>query len=196
MQNAEWLIEAKAMYEDVMNWLKTTGIEQLAWQQVDGVVRQNEASDENIVGSTVPSLYQHKFPSMKESSLRCALEEALLLQRTFVMPSRMCMNPIHSKKVILPQSDNASSEERWAANSCSVDSLYDLDLIADTVPVIVDNSKMWYQVLLTNMELGNRGVAHVEGVDRVDLKESNFYSNLLLFMVKGLLGDYDAIHVR
>eukprot|EP00268_Persea_americana_P025341 TRINITY_DN24694_c0_g1_i2.p1 TRINITY_DN24694_c0_g1~~TRINITY_DN24694_c0_g1_i2.p1 ORF type:complete len:100 (+),score=14.51 TRINITY_DN24694_c0_g1_i2:219-518(+) len=99
------------------------------------------------------------------------------------MPSRMCMNPIHSKKVILPQSDNASSEERWAANSCSVDSLYDLDLIADTVPVIVDNSKMWYQVLLTNMELGNRGVAHVEGVDRVDLKESNFYSNLLLFML-------------
>ncbi|XXG77325.1 hypothetical protein AAC387_Pa08g1498 [Persea americana] len=69
MQNAEWLIEAKAMYEDVMNWLKTTGIEQLAWQQVDGVVRQNEASDENIVESTVPSLYQHKFPPMKVAAV-------------------------------------------------------------------------------------------------------------------------------
>ncbi|RWR75973.1 hypothetical protein CKAN_00438100 [Cinnamomum micranthum f. kanehirae] len=174
----------------------------------------------------------------QESSLRCALEEALFLQRTFVMPSRMCINPIHNKKGILHQSDNASFEERWAANSCSMDSLYDLDLMSNTVPVILDNSKMWYHVLLTSMKLGNRGVAHVEGVDRVDLKESNVYSNLLLinrtasplswFMeckdrnnrsaitlpysflplmaaktlrdvadqVKGLLGDYDAIHVR
>ncbi|XP_077240146.1 uncharacterized protein LOC143881039 [Tasmannia lanceolata] len=174
----------------------------------------------------------------QESSLRCALEEAIFLQRTFVMPSRMCINPIHNKKGILHRSNNASMEERWAANSCAMDSLYDLDFISNTVPVIVDNSKMWYQVLSTSMKLGDRGVAHVEGVNRVDLKERSFYSNLLLinrtasplswFMeckdrnnrsaitlpysflplmaarklrdaadqIKGILGDYDAIHVR
>ena len=32
--------------------------------------------------------------------------------RTFVMPSRMCINPIHNKKGILHQSDNATSEAR------------------------------------------------------------------------------------
>lgn len=154
------------------------------------------------------------------------------------MPSRMCINPIHNKKGILHQSSNASSEERWAASSCSMDSLYDLDFISDTVPAILDNSKMWHQVLSTSMKLGDRGVAHVEGVNRVDLKENKVYSNLLLinrtasplswFMeckdrnnhsaimlpysflpmmaarklrdaadqIKGLLGEYDAIHVR
>ncbi|XP_077218675.1 uncharacterized protein LOC143852906 [Tasmannia lanceolata] len=174
----------------------------------------------------------------QESSLRCALEEAMFLQRTFVMPSRMCINPIHNKKGILHRSSNASTEERWAVNSCAMDFLYDLDLMSNTVPVILDNSKMWYQVLSTSMKLGNRGVTHVEGIDRVDLKEKGFYSNLLLinrtasplswFMeckdrnnrsaitlpysflplmaarklrdatdqIKGILGDYDAIHVR
>ncbi|XP_058107429.1 uncharacterized protein LOC131251008 [Magnolia sinica] len=116
----------------------------------------------------------------QESSLRCALEEAMFLQRAFVMPSRMCINPIHNKKGILHQTNNVSSEERWAVNSCAMDSLYDLDLIYDTVPVILDNSKMWYHVLLTSMKLGHRGVAHVEGISRVDLKENRSYSNLLL----------------
>ncbi|XXG49494.1 hypothetical protein AAC387_Pa02g3668 [Persea americana] len=59
MQDAERLNEVNAMYEDMMDRLKTTSIEQLAWQQVDGVVHQSEA-DENIVGSTVPSLCKHK----------------------------------------------------------------------------------------------------------------------------------------
>ncbi|GMY19585.1 hypothetical protein FCV25MIE_14824 [Fagus crenata] len=116
----------------------------------------------------------------QESSLRCALEEAMFLQRTFVMPSRMCISPIHNKKGILHHSDNVSSEERWAASSCAMDSLYDMDFISDTVPVILDNSKLWHQVLSTSMKLGDRGVAHVEGVNRVDLKENSRYSNLLL----------------
>lgn len=174
----------------------------------------------------------------QESSLRCALEEAMFLQRTFVMPSRMCINPIHNKKGLLHQSTNASSEESWEANSCAMDSLYDMDLISDTVPVILDNSKLWYQVLSTGMKLGARAVAHVEQVSRVELRDNSHYSNLLLinrtasplswFMeckdrnnrsaillpykflpsmaaenlrdaaekIKGLLGDYDAIHVR
>ncbi|KAB1222183.1 hypothetical protein CJ030_MR2G023446 [Morella rubra] len=116
----------------------------------------------------------------QESSLRCALEEAMFLQRTFVMPSRVCINPIHNKKGILHHSANASSEAMWAASSCAMDSLYDMDLISDTVPVILDNSKIWYQVLSTSMKLGARGVAHVEGVSRVNLKDNNRYSNLLL----------------
>ncbi|XP_068644119.1 uncharacterized protein [Aristolochia californica] len=115
----------------------------------------------------------------QESSLRCALEEAIYLQRTFVMPSRMCINPIHNKKGILHHS-NTSSEERWAANSCAMDSLYDLDSISEIVHVILDNSKMWYQVLSTSMKLGDRGVAHVSGVSRADLKEDVKYLNLLL----------------
>ncbi|KAL6289576.1 hypothetical protein ACE6H2_007086 [Prunus campanulata] len=116
----------------------------------------------------------------QESSLRCALEEAMFLKRTFVMPSRMCINPIHNKKGILRRSNTANSEETWAAKSCSMDSLYDMDLISDTVPVILDNSKLWYQVLTTTMKLGARGVAHVERVGRVDLKENSHFSNLLL----------------
>ncbi|XP_061353086.1 uncharacterized protein LOC133297875 isoform X2 [Gastrolobium bilobum] len=116
----------------------------------------------------------------QESSLRCALEEAMYLRRTFVMPSRMCINPIHNKKGILHHSSNASSEERWAASSCAMDSLYDIDLISETIPAIFDNSKEWYRVLSTSMKLGARGAAHVEGVSRVDLKENNRYSDLLL----------------
>ncbi|XP_042398300.1 uncharacterized protein LOC121988762 isoform X2 [Zingiber officinale] len=116
----------------------------------------------------------------QESSLRCALEEALFLQRVLVMPSRMCINPLHNKKGILHQQSNASSDERWAANSCAMDSLYDLDAISSKVEVILDNSKMWSHALSTSMKLGDSGVAHVEGVGKI----------------KGLLGDYDAIHVR
>lgn len=116
----------------------------------------------------------------QESSLRCALEEAMFLNRTFVMPSRMCISPIHNKKGILHHSSYTSSEERWASSSCSMDSLYDVDLISETVPVILDNSKDWYWVQSTAMKLGSRGAAHVEGVNRVDLKENSFYSNLLL----------------
>ncbi|KAL8246409.1 hypothetical protein R6Q59_007625 [Mikania micrantha] len=116
----------------------------------------------------------------QESSLRCALEEAIFLNRTFVMPSRMCINPIHNNKGILHHSDNASSEERWAASSCAMDSLYDLDLISSTVPVILDNSKTWFHVMSTSMKLGSRGVAHVEGISRSHLKENSQHSKILL----------------
>uniref|UniRef100_A0A5B7ANJ6 Uncharacterized protein n=1 Tax=Davidia involucrata TaxID=16924 RepID=A0A5B7ANJ6_DAVIN len=116
----------------------------------------------------------------QESSLRCALEEAMFLRRTLVMPSRMCINLIHNKKGILRRSNNSSSEEMWAASSCAMDSLYDLDLMSNTVPVILDNSKMWYQVLSTSMKLGARGAANVKGVSRNDLKEKSGYSNILL----------------
>lgn len=69
---------------------------------------------------------------------------------------------------------------RWDASSCAMDSLYDTELMSDTVPVILDNSKEWYRVLSTSMKLGARGVAHVEGVSRFELKENSRYSDLLL----------------
>ncbi|XP_020241716.1 uncharacterized protein LOC109820064 isoform X2 [Asparagus officinalis] len=116
----------------------------------------------------------------QESSLRCALEEALFLNRVFVMPSRMCINPIHNKKGILHHSTDGSSDEGWAASSCTMDSLYDMDLISETIPVILDNSKTWHRVISTSMKLGKMGVAHVQGFSKVDLKDSSLYSNVLL----------------
>ncbi|GFS36808.1 hypothetical protein Acr_00g0048150 [Actinidia rufa] len=100
--------------------------------------------------------------------------------RTFVMPSRMCINPIHNKKGILHRSDNATSEARWAASSCAMDSLYDLDLMSNTVTAILDDSETWHQTLSTSMKLGSRGIAHVHGVSRADLKEKSQYTNILL----------------
>ncbi|QHN94822.1 uncharacterized protein DS421_18g604360 [Arachis hypogaea] len=97
------------------------------------------------------------------------------------MPSRMCINPIHNKKGILHHSvANATSEEMWAGSSCAMDSLYDVDRMSETIPVILDNSKEWYHVLETSMKLGARGVAHVQGVSRVELKQDTHYSGLLL----------------
>ncbi|MQL96088.1 hypothetical protein Taro_028757 [Colocasia esculenta] len=123
----------------------------------------------------------------QESSLRCALEEAMFLNRVFVMPSRMCINPIHNKKGILRKSADGNPEERhalgvrlWAASSCAMDSLYDFLLMSKTVPVILDNSKMWHRVVSTSMKLGERGLVNVQGISRVDLKEDEPYSNVLL----------------
>ncbi|GER51910.1 dual specificity protein phosphatase, partial [Striga asiatica] len=115
---------------------------------------------------------------------RCFLGEVIILlvlsQWTFVMPSRMCINPIHNKKGILHQAGDEGSEEGWTGNSCAMESLYDMDLMSETIPVILDNSKMWHHVLTTSMKLGPRGIAHVQGVNRADLKENALYSNLLL----------------
>ncbi|XP_074306773.1 uncharacterized protein LOC141642014 isoform X2 [Silene latifolia] len=100
--------------------------------------------------------------------------------RTFVMPARMCINPMHNKKGLLHQSSNASSDEGWMDSSCAMDSLYDLDLISKKVPVILDNSEAWDRVLSTAMKLGARGVAHVEGMSRRVLQVDPQYANLLL----------------
>ncbi|KAF8104651.1 hypothetical protein N665_0170s0027 [Sinapis alba] len=112
----------------------------------------------------------------QESSLRCALEEAMFLNRTFVMPSRMCINPIHNKKGLLKQSDN----ESWEVSSCAMESLYDVDLISEKIPVILDDSETWHIVLSTGMKLKERGIAHVNGASRRELNDSTHYANLLL----------------
>lgn len=69
---------------------------------------------------------------------------------------------------------------RWAASSCAMDSLYDLELISNTVPVVFDNSETWHLALSTSLKLGSRGMAHVQKITRVDLKEKSQYSNILL----------------
>ncbi|KAG8367821.1 hypothetical protein BUALT_Bualt16G0112500 [Buddleja alternifolia] len=116
--------------------------------------------------------------------------------RTFVMPSRICINPIHNKKGILHQSGDMISDERWAASSCAMDSLYDLDLISNTVPVIMDNSKLWH-----------KSFRFMECKDRNNRSSIMLPYSFLPSMaakklqdaaekIKALLGDYDAMHVR
>eukprot|EP01018_Ginkgo_biloba_P001618 Gb_04391 [translate_table: standard] len=59
MQDAERLNEANAMYEDMMDRLKANRIEELARQQVDGIVRRNESGEENFVESSIPTTSRH-----------------------------------------------------------------------------------------------------------------------------------------
>ncbi|XP_010525470.1 PREDICTED: uncharacterized protein LOC104803259 [Tarenaya hassleriana] len=116
----------------------------------------------------------------QESSLRCALEEAMFLNRTFVMPSRMCINPMHNKKGILHRSANETTEDGWEGSSCAMESLYDIDLISEKIPVILDDSRTWHIVLSTSMKLGERGIAYVQGVSRRELRDDSRYSKRLL----------------
>lgn len=67
-------------------------------------------------------------------------------------------NQLLEKKIVMQIELASFHFFRWAANSCAMDSLYDLDLMSNTVPVILDNSKMWYRVLSTSMKLGARGL--------------------------------------
>lgn len=95
------------------------------------------------------------------------------------MPSRMCINPIHNKKGILHRlaNNNATEEEQWATSSCAMDSLYDLKLISQTVPVILENSREWHMLLST---LEDTQIAHVQRLTRIHLKQDARYSHLLL----------------
>ncbi|KAG5230251.1 transducin family protein [Salix suchowensis] len=60
MQDAERLNEANALYEEMIDRLKASGLESLARQQVDGIVRRNEDGAEYFVESTIPSTCKHK----------------------------------------------------------------------------------------------------------------------------------------
>ncbi|XP_010929949.2 autophagy-related protein 16 isoform X1 [Elaeis guineensis] len=59
MKDAEKLNEANAMYEDMMERFKVSSIEQLARQQVDGVIRRREAGYVEFGESAVPSVCKH-----------------------------------------------------------------------------------------------------------------------------------------
>ncbi|KAG8475850.1 hypothetical protein CXB51_032724 [Gossypium anomalum] len=56
MQDAERLNEANALYEDMTERLKASGLEKLAREQVDGIVRRSEEGAEFFAESTVPSV--------------------------------------------------------------------------------------------------------------------------------------------
>ncbi|KAM7276318.1 hypothetical protein ACFE04_018184 [Oxalis oulophora] len=60
LQDAERLNEANAAYEDMVDRLKANGLESLARQQVDGVVRRSEEGAEYFVESTVPSTCRNR----------------------------------------------------------------------------------------------------------------------------------------
>ncbi|KAJ6825029.1 autophagy-related protein 16 isoform X2 [Iris pallida] len=66
MKDAEKLNEANAIYEDMMRQLKVSSIEQLAREQVDGVVRQREAGYEEYVISSIPSTCKHTITKAHE----------------------------------------------------------------------------------------------------------------------------------
>jgi hypothetical protein len=61
-----------------------------------------------------------------------------------------------------------------------MESLYDIDHISRIVPVVLDNSKTWHAIASRAMKLGERGVAHVQGISRAELKENPMYSKALL----------------
>ncbi|KAL6878347.1 hypothetical protein ACP4OV_012517 [Aristida adscensionis] len=113
----------------------------------------------------------------QESSLRCALEEALFLGRIFVMPSRMCLSSVHNTKGVLQS--NANSKKRWEESSCAMESLYDIDQISRTVPVILDNSKTWHEIVSRSMKAAG-AVVHVQGISRSELKENPLYSTAFI----------------
>ncbi|XP_057972097.1 autophagy-related protein 16 [Malania oleifera] len=60
MKDAERMNEANALYEDMIDRLKASSIEQLAQQQVDGVIRRSEEGAEYFVESTIPTACEHK----------------------------------------------------------------------------------------------------------------------------------------
>ncbi|CAL5346081.1 unnamed protein product [Camellia sinensis] len=93
---------------------------------------------------------------------------------TFVMPSRMCINPIHNNKGLFHQSDNANSEE---SGGLLAPVPWIRCMIWSSFP---DNSETWHLALSTSLKLGSRGMAHVQKITRVDLKEKSQYSNILL----------------
>ncbi|XP_061340652.1 autophagy-related protein 16-like [Gastrolobium bilobum] len=60
MKDADRLNEANALYEDMVARLKASGLEQLARQQVDGIVRRSEEGAEFFLESNIPSTCKYR----------------------------------------------------------------------------------------------------------------------------------------
>ncbi|KAK6924753.1 Anaphase-promoting complex subunit 4, WD40 domain [Dillenia turbinata] len=60
MQDAERLNEANALYKDMIDQLKASTLQQLAQQQVDGVIRHSEDGAEYLVESSVPTACKNR----------------------------------------------------------------------------------------------------------------------------------------
>lgn len=60
MKDAERLNEANQLYDDMIKRLKASGLETLARQQVDGIVRQSEEGADLFLESTIPSTCKYR----------------------------------------------------------------------------------------------------------------------------------------
>lgn len=60
MKNAEQLNEANQLYDDKIKQLKASGLEKLARQQIDGIVRQSEEGADVFLQPIVPSTCKHR----------------------------------------------------------------------------------------------------------------------------------------
>jgi hypothetical protein len=69
---------------------------------------------------------------------------------------------------------------RWEESSCAMESLYDMDLISRTIPVILENSKTWHDVVSRSSTLQEGSVVHVQGISRAELKANPLYSAALI----------------
>jgi hypothetical protein len=135
-------------------------------------------------------------------------DAALFLRRVFVMPSRMCLSSVHNTKGVLQSKETTKQRFlllnliypsvvsahwslsililkqvvfcRWEESSCAIESLYDIDQISRIVPVILDNSKTWHDIVSKSVKLEVGGVAHVQGISRGELKQNPLYSAALI----------------
>lgn len=69
---------------------------------------------------------------------------------------------------------------RWEESSCAMESLYDIDLISRTAPIILDNSKTWHDLITRSRTLQQGSVVHVQGISRAELKANPLYSTALI----------------
>lgn len=63
MKDAERLNEVNAIYEDMLGKMKASSIQQLARQQVDGIIRQSEDGAEFYMESTIPTTCKQRIPA-------------------------------------------------------------------------------------------------------------------------------------
>ncbi|XP_075493406.1 autophagy-related protein 16-like [Primulina tabacum] len=63
MKDAERMNETNAIYEDMLDHMKGNNIQQIARQQVDGVVRQSEEGAEYYVESVIPTTCKRRIPA-------------------------------------------------------------------------------------------------------------------------------------
>ncbi|KAJ7198615.1 hypothetical protein O6H91_Y501300 [Diphasiastrum complanatum] len=119
----------------------------------------------------------------QESSLRCALEEALVLNRTFVLPSSICIIAMHNDKGLISRNHDNVEKKSWTQSSCSMEALYDLELISRKVRVILENSREWQEALLFGEQEEN-AIVQVEGVNRKELRDQTYYRNAVVIKRK------------
>eukprot|EP00249_Psilotum_nudum_P015477 c25348_g1_i1 orf=270-1136(-) len=91
----------------------------------------------------------------------------------------MCINQLHNDKSLLYASSKDELSQSWGTSSCSMESLYDLDAISETVRVVLDTSSEWESIIsLAQHQLG--ALVQVEGLSRVELKDGRLYQEAVI----------------